>query len=369
MVYIPVFLVYYVNMTKPHIKELFGKRLRQARKMEGLSLRALSDKIGGAVSHNALAKYERGEMMPDSTLLIALARALHQPKGFFFRPMAEEIQQVEFREKTKLGEKQEQVIRVKAQDHFDRYLEIEQILGIKDTFTNPLGKDVISSLDDIEDIAVKVRKKWKLGINPILNLTQALESNGIKILEISAPDEFEGFSGWLKNAPVVVINSQKNVLRKRHTLLHELGHLLLKGHLGNGFNEEKVVPRFAGAFTIPNESFVKAFGGNRDSLSLEELIEMKAEWGTSIRAIMVRANQLKLIPYALYRRFWETMGMEWKDSQGEDGDERYAGVEESTRFESLVYRALAEEMITSSKASTLLNINLDELNQRAAIFE
>jgi len=356
-------------MEKQKVKELFGKRLQQARKMEGLSLRALSDKIGGAVSHNALAKYERGEMMPDGTLLIALSRVLNQPQGFFFRPRTEEIQLVEFREKTKLGEKQEQVIRVKAQDHFERYLEIEQILGIKNTFANPIGSKVVSSVDAIEDIAVTVRKRWTLGLNPILNLTQALEGNGIKIFEVSAPDEFEGFSGWLKKAPVIVINREKNVFRKRHTLLHELGHFLLKGHLGKGLNEEKVVPRFAGAFTIPEPSFKEAFGGHRDSLSLEELIEMKAEWGASISAIMVRAHQLKLIPYALYRRFWETKGNEWKDAQAENGDDRYHGVEQSTRFESLVYRALAEEMITSSKASSLLNINLDELSKRAAIFE
>jgi len=49
----------------------------------------------------------------------------------------------------------------------NRYLDIEQIIGIKDTFTNPLGKDVVSSLDDIEGIAVKVGKQWKLGIDPI----------------------------------------------------------------------------------------------------------------------------------------------------------------------------------------------------------
>lgn len=335
--------------------------------MEGLSLRSLSDKIGGAVSHNALAKYERGEMMPDGTLLIALADALHQPQGFFFRPMAKPIQQVEYREKTKLGEKLEQVIRMKAQDHFQRYLEIEMILGIKSTFSHPLGSQIVPSFEEIEKITEKVRKEWKLGLNPILNLTQALETNGIKILEIDAPDEFEGFSGWLDRSPVMVINGNKNVLRKRHTLLHELGHVLLKDHLGKGLNEEKVVPRFAGAFTIPKKQFITAFGGHRDSLSVEELIEMKAEWGASISAIMMRANQLKLIPYALYRRFWQTKGNEWKEAHKEEGDERYPGVEKSTRFESLVYRALAEEMITSSKASSLLNVTLDELNEQAAI--
>ena len=47
-------------------KQIFARRLRQARAIRGFSLRDLSEALKNAVSHNALAKYENSEMMPGS---------------------------------------------------------------------------------------------------------------------------------------------------------------------------------------------------------------------------------------------------------------------------------------------------------------
>jgi len=55
---------------------MIGARLKVARGASGLSLRALEDKIGRAVSAQAIGKYERDEAMPGSATLIALARGL-----------------------------------------------------------------------------------------------------------------------------------------------------------------------------------------------------------------------------------------------------------------------------------------------------
>ena len=55
---------------------MIGERLRIARRKSGLSLRDLADRMGGQVTHMAIGKYERGEMEPSSTVLIALAKAL-----------------------------------------------------------------------------------------------------------------------------------------------------------------------------------------------------------------------------------------------------------------------------------------------------
>jgi len=358
-------------MDKQQVKELFGKRLQQARKMEGLSLRVLSDKIGGAVSHNALAKYERGEMFPDSTLLISLARALNQPQGFFFRPMETEIQEVKYRiKKEKVGAKELESIHFQAQDYFERYRTIESILGEKPAFRNPLTKAFIAEARDIEQAAVALRKAWKLGLQPIGNLMEVLEINGVLVCEIKGHEDFDGFSGWLEKSPVVVINAKLNdqcLARKRHTLMHELGHLLLKDHIEQELNEEKVVAHFAGAFILPEESARDAFGGYRERISLNELIEMKVTWGISLSSLMMRANQLELISKALYRRFWDTYTKEeWKKK--EPGDDAYKGQEESHRFRRLVFRGLGEGRISHSKASSLLNCTLDELNEEDLTF-
>ena len=55
---------------------MIGERLKLARAAAGLSLRDLEARLDGLVTAQAIGKYERDEMMPSSTVLIALARAL-----------------------------------------------------------------------------------------------------------------------------------------------------------------------------------------------------------------------------------------------------------------------------------------------------
>ena len=350
------------------VKELFGKRLQQARKMAGLSLRSLADKSGGVVSHNALAKYERGEMMPDGKIFAALAKALGQKEEFFFRPITDELELVEFRDKSKLSVKQEKKLRHQAQDHFERYIEIELLLGLGPQFKNPLENKNYGTFEDVEKAADDARKKWKLGLNPILNLIEAIEDNGIKVCQVEAPDSFEGFSGWIGKQPVIVINvKNKNVLRIRQTLSHELGHILLKGHINSRLDEDKMARRFAAAFIFPKDSFTQALGGHRENFSLRELIELKLTWGISITSIFMRAKELGLISYALSKRFWDNYGNKWRDQHGEPDDDKYEYNERSDRFERLVYRAVAEGEVTRSKASQLLNITLDDLRSSGPI--
>ena len=48
------------------MENLFGQRLTNARKMAGLSLQDLANKMENAITRQALNKYEKGEMMPGS---------------------------------------------------------------------------------------------------------------------------------------------------------------------------------------------------------------------------------------------------------------------------------------------------------------
>ena len=76
---------------------MFSERLKLARKRSGLSLRALSSRIGGRVSAQAIGKYERGEMMPSSTVAIALAEALDVTMSYLLSPSSVSLESVEFR--------------------------------------------------------------------------------------------------------------------------------------------------------------------------------------------------------------------------------------------------------------------------------
>ncbi|MEI9809525.1 MAG: helix-turn-helix transcriptional regulator [Bacteroidota bacterium] len=46
--------------------QLFSERFRSARSLSGLSLQDLAVKLGNKVSRQALHKYEKGAVIPDS---------------------------------------------------------------------------------------------------------------------------------------------------------------------------------------------------------------------------------------------------------------------------------------------------------------
>ncbi len=341
-------------------KDIFGRRLEQARRMRGLSLRALSEATGGKVSYNALHRYERGEMMPGDDVLIPLADALDKPLDFFFRPFSVKLKGVEFRKTTGLRIKAVASIQEQAADYFERYLEIEQALGLPLEFQDPLGDFRLRGPEDAEEAAEIVRSKWGLGEDPLPNVVETLEINGIKVFEAEAPERLNGFSGWADGHPVVALAAwlNRDLPRKRFTALHEAAHLLIHSHTNlSGKELESCCHRFAGAMLIPKEAFVRDWGGYRHRISLEELIGLKRRYGMSIGAIVHRALDLGLIDAAAYKRFFVSYKRRrWH--QKEPGE--YTGVEKSSRFEQLVFRAATEEIITLAKGAALLNKPVEE---------
>lgn len=346
------------------IKSVFSRRLQQARTMRALSLRGLADGLGGVVSHNALAKYENGEMMPGSDILGKLADVLGQSPDFFFRPFTLRLKRIRFRKRVKLGTKDEDSIRERAIDYFERYHEIEQLLGDERKFAGKLSTKPVKTQEDAERAADQLRSEWKLGRDALANLSELLESKGVKVFEIDIQtDAFDGFSAETEAGPVIVVSNRLNPLRKRMTIVHELAHLVLDlAESVTEKEEEKLVARFAGAFLMPREAFVEEFGKYRKGISLAELIELKVNFGASIWAIMMRARQLELINEAVFKRFCQ-VAAGWRSEKKEPGDEKYQGNEGHSRFRQLIHRAVAEGQISMSKGAGLLNQSLGDFRR------
>lgn len=346
---------------------LFGKRLRQARIMRGLSLRELAGEMGGVVSHNALARYERGEMMPGSDILIAASRTLKQPLGFFARPMTREITDIEFRKNAeRLTVTMQDAVKEKALDCMERTLEIEAILGLTAPFRNPLGHFKVAEPEDMERAAEALRTSWKLGEQPIAHVIDMLEGHGVKVCDAVFPPSCDGLSGWMGSTPVMVLAQHLNeqcATRKRLTALHELAHLLLKDVKALQ-KYEKFCYRFAGAMLIPRNVLELKLGGARQAVSQQELIGIKVEYGISIAAIMARAYELNLISKSLYHRYFEQN----RQVVREPADGLYSNTEKPVQFERQVFHALAEEQISASKAADLLNEDVSAIREKMAVF-
>ena len=344
---------------KANPQTLFASRLEQARKMQGLSLRALADQMQGAVTYAALHKYEKGAMLPGSGVLIALAAALHQSVDFFFRPLTVSLEKIEFRKRSALRVKEEEGIKQKAADFFERYLEVENLLGLPEGFQNPLKGITIRKSEDIETTALKLREVWKLGLDALPNVLELLEDNQFKIYELDAGEKFDGFSGWAGHIPVVVLNRQFPNVRKRLTALHEVAHLLLDFPKGKFDSKEieRLCHNFAGAMLIPEEMFIQEFGGKRAKITVNELLDIKTNYGISIGAIMARAKWLGLITESYYQHSCITMRQRgWhKVEPGE-----FPGQERSNRFDQLLNRAASTELVSLSKAAALAGKPLAE---------
>lgn len=345
-------------MKKQEPKDIFGQRLAQARRMRGMSLRALAEATGGKITYNALHRYELGQMMPSDDVLIAVADALDQALDFFFRPATVKLQEIKFRKTSGLGAKSEDAIREKALDFFERYQEIEYILSLSAEFKDPLGRQFrMAKPEDTETAAEKIRKDWKLGEDALPSVVEILEGKGVKVFEVEAPDRFSGFAGWTDGHPVMVLAKALNadIPRKRLTALHELAHILFRSRTAMSHKEmEHYCFRFAGAMLIPRKVFKADWGGFRHRVSLEELIDLKRRYGISLAAIMYRANDLGLVDKALYDHFQIVRRKRGWHLPGKEPGE-YPGIEISSRFEQLVLRAASEEIITRSKGAALLN--------------
>ena len=344
-----------------------AQRINHARLMRGFSLQDLSDKLDHKVSRQALHKYEKGEVEPDNVMIQELANALNVKPDYFYRDHPESIRdgEITFRKLSSLRKKEQNRIIETAKDLLERYLELEQIIGIRRGGENPIADIAISGKSDVEIAAQKLREAWNLGTDPLYNVIELLEDQGIKVIEIAGDDSIDGFSTWIGNSiPVIVLNQSKgNVLdRYRFTILHELGHLFLSF---DGFSEkerEKLCHYFAGAMLLDKRAIEKELGLKRNRIGLQELAAVKKQYGISIQATMYRLRELNVISAASLRSFFQFMSQAGY-RQDESKLATYNGEEKALRFDQLIGQAIAEEYITISKAASLKNQRLSEFRK------
>ena len=342
----------------------FGERLKSARKMAGLSLADLAEKTGNKVTRQALNKYEMGKMKPSSEILMALSRALDFKPGYFFRTPKVILSDMEFRKKSKLGVKDSESIKSRTLEFLERYVEIEDILNDKAVFKNPIPNKLrkVNNYESVEIAANALRRHWDLGKAPLYNLMELVEDNGIRIYEIEATDEFDGISAWADDTPIIAINLKNECVRRRFTIAHELGHIVLEFEAEKDLKgREKLCHTFAGAFLLPRDVIFAELGSQkRSKIAILELEKLKEIYGISIQAIVIRIYNLKIIGDQTYKKFWVTVNIQgWK--KNEPGV--YRGIERASRFKQLVFRAAAEEIITFSKAAELLNKPLSDFRK------
>lgn len=348
---------------------MIGKRLRLARAAAGVSLRDLVAKIDNRVTAQAIGKYERDESMPSSGVLIALAKGLGVSVGYLLGDEKLIVEGVEFRKKASTSRREEAQVEAKLLHHLERYLKLEELLGLASVeWDKPREAPYPArSLEDAEHAAATLRTAWGLGLDPIPNLAELLEERGIKVCSLDA-DDIGGLTARVTapgkpGIPVIVVNRLSWGERKRFTLAHELGHMVLDPH--PDVNAEKAANRFAGAFLMPAEALWREVGKHRTSISLGELVQIKGLFGASLQAIAYRCRDLGIFGDGVFRRLFMLFNERgWRSYPYEEPGAIKPGLEEPKRMARLCYRALAEDAISEAMAAEILDTSVRDLRQR-----
>ncbi|MGO3181853.1 MAG: ImmA/IrrE family metallo-endopeptidase [Aequorivita sp.] len=268
-----------------------------AREYRGIGQTDLSKKIKG-LSQSNLSKFEKGFDVLSENVIYELINFLDFPLEFFTKTINNDIDIAHYRKKASITKAVK--IQLESNNKIIGYLvdQLNDSVDYPNFSLRPLDPEEYTP----EEAAKFTRKI--MGLNkrePVINIFSLFESSGVIVIEFDdLTDKFDGVSFITDSGnPVIVINKNFPNDRKRFTLAHELGHILMHsiGDFPNPAHrdekqKENEANRFASEFLMP------AFGIQNSliGLSLYDLAPLKKYWHTSKQSIIRRAKDLRGIP-------------------------------------------------------------------------
>lgn len=281
-----------------------------AREARGLTQAELAARL--RLSQGTLSKYETGFNEPPEELVEDLAQATGFPTAFFYergRPYG--LPPFHYRRRKKLPVKA--LSRIVAEMNIRR-MHLSKLLVSFEWRTNAFIPEI--DLDEYrgrgkrplttEDAARLVRETWMLPSGPIPNMVDLLESNGGVVIPCDfGTDLLDALSQRIDGMPVMFfVNVNAPADRVRHTLAHELGHMVLHTiTLKSDEEMEDEADAFAGAFLLPAEEIRPQLR----RFDLRQLANLKGYWKVSMAALAVRASRLNLVTPYQSKMFWIEM--------------------------------------------------------------
>ena len=273
-----------------------------AREYRGLTQGELSKRITG-LSQSNLSKFEKGFNTISENLLDSIALELNFPIEFFDKRIYNISENVNFRKK-----QMNKSIKTKIEYSYRLIGYIVDMMSDSVVFPNYSLKNIdLEQGYTVKDAAIYIRKNLGLLENrlPVRNINNILEESGVIIVETDLDnDKFDGVSFISdKGFPIIVISKFASNDRKRFTIAHELGHLVMHSQkdfiIYNHRDKEKEANDFASEFLMPSDGI----SNDLIDLKLSTLSELKRYWLTSMASIIRRAYQLKKITSDKYKYF------------------------------------------------------------------
>jgi Zn-dependent peptidase ImmA (M78 family) len=305
-------------------------RLTEARAARRIaSMSALARLL--SVNASTVARWEDGSSAPDADALTALANILHVRREFFLRPVVENERPMFHRAlaSTLVRDIDYQRIQMKWMQ------EIASILQHYTDFPPVDIPDVLAGCnykqlrnEDIERIALDLRRHWKVGEGPCTDMVPLLERIGVIVGTIEmGTAKLDGHCAWSVNEgrPHILLATDKmSFPRRQMDAAHELAHAILHRNVSEAELKKNLADietqafRLASAFLLPSTTYPVEV----NYPSLAKLLSLKERWRVSIKAQIKRLADLEIIPayhatdlYKLYSaKGWnreEPLDREW----------------------------------------------------------
>lgn len=272
-----------------------------ARQARGMTQSQLSEKIEGLNQGN-LSKYEKGIIEPTEEVIEKFASILQFPASFFKQTdSVVPLSKFYYRKRITIPRKELTEIESKMTIIKMGY---ENLLEEMEIPANNLPKIPVSKLASPSDIAFRIRQFFNMSSGPVKSdFTNILEKNGVTIFYLNVKcEKFDGMTVMTNsNAPIIFLNKNTPNDKKKFTLAHELGHLVMhipftstiefQERLQENDVVEKEANEFAGEFLMPS------FDIKNDlvRLTYSKLSDLKIYWQVSKHSIVYRAGELNII--------------------------------------------------------------------------
>jgi Zn-dependent peptidase ImmA (M78 family)/DNA-binding XRE family transcriptional regulator len=276
-----------------------------ARESRGMTQTDLSRRLN--VTQGLISKIETGHIGVSPEVLGQLSKILNYPERFFFQRFNVFPAGMHFYRCHKSLPSKKQLELVARMNISRKH--IRELLQPADIEFKPLPEFDLDEYGSPEEIARAIRHFLRLPRGPVENLTKVLEDSGVLVVHLDAGTRLFAGASMLADKPnyVIFVNRDMPGDRLRHTLAHELGHIVMHP-IPNPHMEEQA-DRFASEFLMP----IRDIGQYLKSLDLEKLATLKGYWMTSMQSILVKAFREKKIEERQYRYLWMRMGKaQWR---------------------------------------------------------
>lgn len=284
--------------------------LTLARDSRGVTQAELAERIG--MGQGTLSKYETGVLDAPDEFADDAGAALNYPSRFFFqqgRPYG--FPPFHFRKRKKLSAKA--LGKIIAEINIRR-MHVEKLCVSfrlnSNRFIPEIDRDEFQGrskqVAKVDDMARSLREAWMLPSGPVENVVDLLEENGGIVIPCEfGTDLLDAMSQRIDGLPVLFfVNVNSPMDRLRHTLCHELAHMVMHTTTFKEDGEmEREADEFAGAFLLPYDELRKQLR----RFDLPHLANMKAHWKVSMASIATNAQRHNLITGYQFKRFWMDM--------------------------------------------------------------